>query len=379
MRGGILPRTGSTFIDFANPALEAGSVSTASLWWGQETTRQFCTNAFTIKIFRPPETSTKNWPNYTLVGERGPFDSRPGLITVPISPPIAVQRGDVIAVAEIESYACGGVAFAHAAPGSSILEVFSDFNGGPLTGSLSTGVQLMARASTSNEVLEGVIAAGGSVAGGFGSFFRTSVDLANLYAIAPIAGRIVFHPAGRSAAAGDPSVPYSLAAGAMTTFRDIMTSMNASGLGSFDVVSSNSPPPEATIRVFNDQGAAGTNGFVEDVIPPAAALRANEGMSIAIPADLTNYRVNVGIRTLDAAAVIQAQTFNSDGVRVHVSQPKLYAPNYFEQVPLSMLLDFTPPAGGRAMIAVGDGVAIMYWTITDNRTNDSAIKFGLRP
>jgi hypothetical protein len=52
-------------------------------------------------------------------------------------------------------------------------------------------------------------------------------------------------------------------------------------------------------RVFND-APTGTSGFTEPLLVPDAFV-ANETVSIPIPADLANFRVNVGIRTLDDA------------------------------------------------------------------------------
>ena len=58
---------------------------------------------------------------------------------------------------------------------------------------------------------------------------------------------------------------------------------------------------------------------------------------------------------------------------------RLRAPNSFEQVPLATFLGQTPPAGGCAYVRIDSGSAIIYWSVTDNRTNDSAIKFAVRP
>jgi hypothetical protein len=50
-------------------------------------------------------------------------------------------------------------------------------------------------------------------------------------------------------------------------YADILVSMNQSGLGSLDILTTGSPTPIATARIFNDAGAAGTNGFSEEAVP----------------------------------------------------------------------------------------------------------------
>lgn len=374
---GYKPEAPFTLVDLSARALVAGNLTTATLRWDAGNLAT-CTGAFKVKIIRPPKTNGST--AYTLVAERGPFDSSAGYLTVPLDPPIAVQVGDLLAIAQIKQSQCGGVATAVDTPAAAVVELDGDFAGpGPLTNGPGYGFHLMARASASADVLDGVITAGGAVAGNNGSFFRTSVQLTNLDSQYPIAGKIVFHPAGRSAAPDDPSVPYSLAAGASTTFPDIVATMNATGLGTLDLVSTNSPPPLATIRVFDDQGSAGTKGFTEEALPTSAALLPAEEMVIAIPADLANYRVNVGLRTLDAGAQVFTKIWDAAGVHGNNGPTKTYAPNYFEQAALSSFIGMTPPAGGMVQIHINSGSAIVYWSTTDNRTNDSAIKFAIRP
>ena len=48
-------------------------------------------------------------------------------------------------------------------------------------------------------------------------------------------------------------------------------------------------------RVYSDAGAAGTSGFTEDALSPYQAIDSH-GI-LLIPADTTNFRTNVGIRT----------------------------------------------------------------------------------
>jgi len=56
-----------------------------------------------------------------------------------------------------------------------------------------------------------------------------------------------------------------------------------------------------------------------------------------------------------------------------------YAANYFEQPSLSQFLNgATPVANGVITVTVRSGSAIVYASTTDNRTNDSSIRFAQR-
>ncbi len=371
--GNLPGSTGFTLIDLSNPAMSSGNVSTATVRWAAGSAT--CTSAFKVKILRP---ALSAFPTYTLVAERGPFDSQEGYVTVPLTPPIAVKVGDVIAVAMVRDSSCGGMGTARSA--ASMASVSGDFSGGTVNGTVYTGAQLLARASTDSNVVEGVIAAAGAVAGSNGSFFRTSVQLTNADD-SPIAGKLVFHPAGASASAGDPSTTFSLPAYGTVSFPDLVAAMGVSGLGSLDVVStSGGPGPLVTARVFDDQGANGTKGFTEDVVTPAGALISSESVSLAIPSDLANFRVNVGVRSLSIGAQLFGRIYDAAGNHVANTPSKTYPADYFEQVSLATFLGSTPPpAGGSVLIYNTSGNSIVYFSTTDNRTNDSSIKFATRP
>ena len=373
---GFRPASNITLVDLAHPATASGNLTTATVRWFVQSLPT-CTGAFKIKILRRAGVVPVD-PDFTVVAERGPFDSQAGYITVPLSPPIAVQPNDLIAISQIKE-GCGGTAMSQAGPGDSYLQIDGDASGtGTLAGSHLGHATIGIRASADANVLDAVIAAGGAVTGAFGSFFGTSLQLTNVDA-ATVVGKVVFHSAGVPGSPSDVSMPYSIGGYATLSFPDVVAAMGAAGLGSLDIVTSGSAAPLATVRVFDDQGAAGTKGFTEEALPPGAAMRTDESLSLAIPDDLTNYRVNVGVRTLDAGAEIVVSTCNAAGGSVNLSAKKTYGAHYFEQTTLAAFLDVAPPAGGMATIRIVSGSAIVYWSTTDNRTNDSSIKFAQRP
>ena len=57
-------------------------------------------------------------------------------------------------------------------------------------------------------------------------------------AASAVSGRLVYHPAGQTASAGDPSIAYSLAPGQTASFANLLSAFGLTGLGTLDVVSS---------------------------------------------------------------------------------------------------------------------------------------------
>src|SRR6185295_3346643 len=138
----------------------------------------------------------------------------------------------------------------------------------------------------------------GSVRGNQGSEFKTSMQLSN-YGEGTITGRLVFHPAGVAAQAGDPSLSYSLTPEQTLSYPDVVQSLGASGIGSIDLVVTSGNPPDVSARIFNDAGANGTSGLTENLLTADQAFHTLDFGSIPIPADLTSFRLNIGYRTLD--------------------------------------------------------------------------------
>ncbi|HEV2720898.1 MAG TPA: hypothetical protein VG323_12830 [Thermoanaerobaculia bacterium] len=76
------------------------------------------------------------------------------------------------------------------------------------------------------------------------------------------------------------------------------------------------------------------------------------------------------------AATINVTEFDAAGNAVIGSfQQKTYAADSFEQVPLASFLSPTAVNPGGVIWLQVAGSAFIYTTITDNRTNDSAITF----
>ncbi|MDQ5873371.1 MAG: hypothetical protein M3547_14315 [Acidobacteriota bacterium] len=213
----------------------------------------------------------------------------------------------------------------------------------------------------------------GSTPGVGGSFFRTSVQLHNSSS-APIAGRIVFHPSGTSGSDSDPALSYSLAAGQTQSIADLLPALGRSGLGSADVVVTSGSAPTVTARVFNDASTAGTTGFTEEGMRPEDALRADQHEGVLlVPVDLAAYRMNIGVRTLDAT--LMWLTVRDAGGAIVATVSRSFPAVYHEQQAAGVFLNGLPiPPGGSVEVAVGSGSAIVYGATVDNRTGDPSLQ-----
>jgi hypothetical protein len=378
--GGAVPSGPLTYIDFTRPVTMDGTVTEVTLRWHSNAP---CSEQIKFRFFRPGAGGPLGV--LELVGTAGPFTSanpaEPGVFpdnnVIRLSfPAIAVKRGDVLAVTQMKP-GCGGLGFAAGRPDDILYSTSADFNGGTLSASNTvarTGFRLNAAAHTSAFRHVGVIPAAASTPGAFGSFFRTEVTITNPSPFG-MGVRLVFHPANRSAEPGDPRRNVFLVGNQTETFTDILATLGQTGLGSIDVLTTGFTPV-VTTRVYNDAGTAGTSGFTEEVVTSYEAITSGAFADFAIPADLTNYRVNVGIRTLGESTTFLVTVFDATGAVVGTTTARTVPADYFEQIPLSAFLDgVTPPAGGLARIHItSGGSAVFYSATTDNRTNDGSLK-----
>jgi hypothetical protein len=362
-----------TLVDLSHPAPSAATMTTVSVRWSGT-----CASAFKLKFLRPSAGLT----SYTAIAERGPFDAVNGMNLLPLSPSVDVQPGDLLALTQLKPVpiTCGAVVYSRGERSAATMTFGSDIAAsGAMNGTIDQSDVVGMRASSDADVLEGVVVGAGATAGAFGSFFRTTVQLVNRNANAAT-GRFVFHPAGSPASASDPSLAYNVAAFSATSYGDIVTAMNASGLGSLDVISTSGAAPLILTRVFTDNGAAGTLGFAEPFVTPDDALVRGDRATIIMPADLTNFRMNVGIRTLSSSVTVDIATTDASGKRYGPTITRTYPANYFEQPSLAQFLNngtLLPNATVAIFVRDGNGI-IFYASTTDNRTNDSSIEFGRR-
>jgi hypothetical protein len=155
----------------------------------------------------------------------------------------------------------------------------------------------------------------------------------------------------------------------------VATNLGRSGVGSVDVFTTiGFEPPNIAVRIYDDAGASGTKGFTLEALTPAAALQPFENALLFAPQDTTNFRMNLGVRTLEATEVQFLQLDKDGNQRAFVT--KNYGANYFLQ---GLVRDFTgvDPSPGDTIIVYSQQKAFFaYGSIIDNRTNDPSVQVG---
>lgn len=214
----------------------------------------------------------------------------------------------------------------------------------------------------------------GSVQGQSGSNFKTSLQLFNPYEL-PISGNVVLHRAGNP----DVLLPYSLATGASVSYDDLLLAMNASGIGTADLLGDlGSAMPVASARVFNDAGPAGTSGLSEEAMPTSDALHAGDTGSIIAPNDFVRFRLNIGVRSLQEGAAYTLTVRDPNG-QVLKTVTRSHGPTVFLQLPATQLLDGFVLTGGESLtFTITSGGAFIYGATTDNTTNDPSMQLARR-
>jgi hypothetical protein len=362
-----------TYVNLSNGATAAGTVNKATVGWSAT-----CSNAFKIVFLR---NSFGSLAGFTVVATRGPFNATGGRNEVTLTPPVTLALGDLVGVVQLQNLAtCGSVrtqSFASNSVGYNLVTtVDMSVSGGTIGSSTvyGSGFGIGVVAYNSNPLLVRILPAAGAAPGAT-AFFRTALQMLNPTSTT-ITGNLVFHKQLQPAAPGDPSLAFTLSPGQAVSYADVITSMGTSGVGSLDVVTNGGNAPIVTARVFSDAGSAGTSGFSEEGVSPNDALDFFSRGILLIPSDLTNFRMNIGVRTLDTGAVLDVTTLDSAGVP-RASRTVSYGANVFDQQPVATFTGASSvPPGGWIVITFNTfgGRAFVYSSIIDNRTSDSTFR-----
>jgi hypothetical protein len=365
----VFTGTPVTIIDWSRPASATGTVNTASVAWMNATTP--CDGIFYVRFYAIPSNALVT----VMTAERGPFRAVTGINTVILDPPVSVTPETYIGIRRGAGPDGCGLPYGTFTrdPGRALYSS-EDFKGGALTSvSPVANFRLQAQASNGPSVRVSTIPAVASAPGSFGSFFRTGLTLANPSAF-EIRGRLVMRLAGRSGGDSDPSLDFVIPANGTVNYADVVSTMGQSGLGSLDVLTTASPTPIATARVYNDGGNLGTSGLFEEAVP--AGSHYLTVANVLVPEDLVNYRLNIGIRTFGACN-LNVSIYDAAGAPTATTS-KTYPANYFEQVSASAFVNGQAvPAGGKIVISAFQQDFIVYGAVTDNRTNDPSMRIGL--
>jgi hypothetical protein len=210
-----------------------------------------------------------------------------------------------------------------------------------------------------------------------GAFFRTSVQLSNPSDSVAL-GRLVFHPRERSGSEGDSFTRYTLQPRQTIEIPDVLALIGTSGNGALDIVPEAGPLPVVRARVYNDAGAAGTTGVVEDALRPTEALNAGDSAVLLAPPDFQRFRMSLGLFTLPSGATIRFTLRTAQG-QVIGSITENFPGTFYIQRLSTDLLGPLPLSGNESVtVEVTSGAAFVYATTADNVTNDPAIQIARR-
>jgi hypothetical protein len=353
----------NTFIDVSHPATTTGVLSRFAIRWRKGPNGD-CAGAYTFKVLRPG-TVLGTW---TVVRTTAPIGSEVADAGIDAMQ-LTVKPGDVLAVTVLKPLAQCGSVLLTPDPGATTYYFKGDIqdNVAPVGVVIRHGWALNVVAVDKTRAYA-TLPVVGSAEGANSSFFRTAMQFTNP-SNEITAAKLVFHPAGQSAKPTDPSYDVFLAPGFSAYFPDVVKNqLKTSGLGSLDILAI--LPPVITARVYNDGGTAGTQGFTEEIVTSDGIMRAPQQGTLPYPGDPTNFRINVGVRTFDDGATVSFTLYSSTGT-MRRTEARTYGPNSFEQFGASTL----GASDGWMVVYVTQGSAIVYGSYTDNRTNDSSLRY----
>ena len=222
----------------------------------------------------------------------------------------------------------------------------------------------LAPAQISQKPPDAVVVVVGSTAGQSGANFKTELQLTNA-TDSPMEGWLVLQPAVIARR-------YDLAPRATLSFPDIVADLGATGLASLDILSDRGAVPTIVARAYDDQ-PTGTTGATIRALRAAEIMGRNDVSALIVPRDLTRYRFNIGVRTLELGATIELTVRDATGNERHYRDLDLPA-NHFSQEPGDVFVGTALRANESIAVRVISGRAILYATTVDNRTNDSSLQ-----
>ena len=368
-----------TLIDLSRPATATGNLTQVKLGWASGG----CNSAVRIKVFRRAGSTLVPTAQSAALSLTSPDANV--VFTSTLAPPLPVEQGDLIGMTVLDDCSANPVAFAGfptigylVYPGDVQSAVSIDARLYHITDQLSLGATGVTTSYTAL-VVPGV----GSIPGAFGAQFKTSLQIVASPYGGDLSGKLVFHPLGVSGSTSDPSLDLILGAGRAVSYPDIVGTMGQTGLGSLDVVlDAASPAPVVYARVFNDAGPDGTSGLGEQAIdvsqpaysPATPVLYFGCSGILSTPVDPAHFRINLGMRSLDADVTISFVLKDITGA-TRASAQKSLSPNEFLQIKAEDLLGAAPGANDYILVSVSGGAAIVYGATTDNITNDPSVQF----
>ncbi|MEO8215606.1 MAG: ScyD/ScyE family protein [Acidobacteriota bacterium] len=202
-----------------------------------------------------------------------------------------------------------------------------------------------------------------------GSRFETTLQLNNPYSF-PISGSLVLRPASAAGSASDPTLPYSLGAHETKNYPSLLPLFDRSGLGSIDIFPAVGPVPVAVVRIY-ETGSG--NGFFEEQLTSSSILQPGQKAILLGPSDLTQFRMNIGVRTFGGGATIKTTVIRSSG-QSEVVKTTQFPADSITQLTAEQLLGAPLSGSDSILIEVTSGSALVYGSIVNNATQASSIQ-----
>jgi hypothetical protein len=222
----------------------------------------------------------------------------------------------------------------------------------------------LALAQVSQKPPDAVVVVVGSTAGQSGANFKTELQLTNA-TCSPMEGWLVLQPAVIARR-------YELAPRATLSFADLVADLGTTGLASLDILSDRGAVPTIVARAYDDQ-PTGTTGATIRALRAAEIMGRNDVSALIVPRDLSRYRFNIGVRTLELGATIELTVRDPAGNERHYRDLALPA-NHFSQQPADLFVGTALRGDESIEVRITSGRAIVYATTVDNRTNDSSLQ-----
>lgn len=217
-----------------------------------------------------------------------------------------------------------------------------------------------------------ILPVAGSAPGANGALFRTSLKLTRTFS--DQRGRIIFHRFGGTyPTKDDPSLTYNFDRGTETEvlYDDVLAAMGQSGLGYLEIVpdeNASGVMPHVEARVYNDS-PEGTFGGFEEPVNPVDYLGSS---LVTVYAPESRFRLNIGIIAMGPTYGILTG-ISKEGVTLGTKQIALEPGVAIMFGAREVLGADTQPGAVVKFVSQNGSSAILFYTYTDNTTNDPQV------
>jgi hypothetical protein len=98
---------------------------------------------------------------------------------------------------------------------------------------------------------------------------------------------------------------------------------------------------------------------------------------LTTPADLTRFRLNVGVRTFSSGVALTATLYDAAGTIIR-SNSRTFAPNYLAQMSASDLVGGSIGPNQSIVISIAAGSAVVYGSTVSNSGQGSTFQVATR-